>query len=32
MVVEGMVGSWHHQLAILNPDYELIAGASAEDS
>ena len=31
MVVEGMVGSWNHQLAILNPDYELIAGAGAEE-
>jgi amino acid transporter len=24
LVVEGMVGSWKHRLAILNPDYELI--------
>jgi amino acid transporter len=31
MVVEGMVGSWNHRLAILNPDYELIAGAEGED-
>jgi amino acid transporter len=27
MVVEGMVGSWGRSLAILNPDYELVAGA-----
>ena len=31
LVVEGMVGSWDSELAILNPDYELIAGASEED-
>ena len=30
LVLEGMVGSWHQQLAILNPDYELIAGPSGE--
>ncbi len=30
LVVEGMVGSWHQQLAILNPDYELIAGSNDE--
>jgi amino acid transporter len=27
MVVSGMVGSWGRSLAILNPDYELVAGA-----
>lgn len=26
LVAEGMVGSWGRRLAILNPDYELIAG------
>ena len=26
LVAEGMVGSWEGRLAILNPDYELIAG------
>jgi len=31
LVVEGMVGSWHHKLAMLNPDYELVAGAHRED-
>ena len=30
LVVEGMIGSWHSQLAILNPDYELVAGAQDE--
>jgi amino acid transporter len=25
LIVEGMVGSWRHRLAILNPDYELIS-------
>ncbi len=25
LVAEGMVGSWSRRLAILNPDYELIA-------
>ena len=30
LVVEGMVGSWHSQLAILNPDYELVAGSSTD--
>jgi amino acid transporter len=30
LVLEGMVGSWHSQLAVLNPDYELVAGSSAE--
>ena len=28
LVVEGMVGSWEDQLAMLNPDYEIVAGAS----
>ncbi len=27
LVAEGMVGSWGRRLAILNPDYELVAGA-----
>jgi len=27
LVVSGMVGSWGRSLAILNPDYELVAGA-----
>ena len=32
LVVEGMVGSWKHRLAILNPDYELITEShSASD-
>jgi len=31
LVVEGMVGSWHDRLAILNPDYELIAGATDDE-
>jgi hypothetical protein len=30
MVVAGMVGSWGRSLAILNPDYELVAGAPRE--
>ena len=32
LLVEGMVGDWSHRQAILNPDYELVAGpdASAE--
>ena len=25
LIVEGMVGSWSHRLAILNPDYELVS-------
>jgi RecG-like helicase len=24
LIVEGIVGSWSHRLAILNPDYELV--------
>ena len=32
LVVEGMVGSWHDELAMLNPDYELVAGTSDEDN
>ena len=28
LVVEGMVGSWEDQLAMLNPDYEIVAGSS----
>jgi amino acid transporter len=30
LVIEGMVGSWRDDLAILNPDCEIVAGASAE--
>ena len=26
LVVEGTVGSWQRKLAIINPDYELVAG------
>ena len=29
MLVEGMVGDWSHRQAILNPDYELVAGPDA---
>ena len=29
LVVEGMVGDWARRQAILNPDYELIAGPEA---
>jgi hypothetical protein len=32
LLVEGMVGDWGHRPAILNPDYELIAGPDAEDA
>lgn len=31
LVVEGMVGSWESTLAIMNPDYEIVAGASESD-
>jgi hypothetical protein len=31
MVVEGMVGSWKRRLAILNPEYELIAGSQSSN-
>jgi amino acid transporter len=31
LVVEGMVGDWGHHQAILNPDYELIAGPDADE-
>ena len=31
LVAQGRVGSWQGQLAILNPDYELIAGPEAEE-
>ncbi len=31
LVVEGMVGSWHEELAMLNPDYEIVAGAGSEN-
>ena len=32
LVVEGMVGSWEHSMAMLNPDYELIAGVSEDEA
>ena len=32
LVVEGMVGSWEHSMAMLNPDYELIAGVSDDEA
>jgi len=31
LVAQGMVGAWEGRLAILNPDYELIAGPETED-
>lgn len=30
LVARGMVGAWQGQLAILNPDYELVAGSDTE--
>lgn len=30
IVVEGTVGSWQRKLAIINPDYELVAGPDAD--
>jgi amino acid transporter len=30
LVAEGMVGSWGRRLAILNPDYELVAGPDGD--
>jgi amino acid transporter len=30
LVAEGMVGGWGRRLAILNPDYELVAGADTD--
>jgi hypothetical protein len=30
LVAQGTVGAWHGQLAILNPDYELLAGPDTE--
>jgi amino acid transporter len=30
LVVEGTVGSWQRRLAIINPDYELVAGPEPE--
>jgi hypothetical protein len=30
LVAEGMVGAWGRRLAILNPDYELVAGPDNE--
>jgi amino acid transporter len=32
VLVEGMVGDWGHRPAILNPDYELVAGPDADDA
>ncbi len=32
LVVEGMVGDWARRQAILNPDYELIAGPEAGEA
>jgi len=31
LLVEGMVGDWSRHQAILNPDYELIAGPEADE-
>jgi hypothetical protein len=31
LLASGMVGDWSHRQAILNPDYELVAGPAAED-
>jgi len=31
LVAQGMVGAWEGRLAILNPDYELIAGPDTEE-
>ena len=31
LVAQGMVGAWEGQLAILNPDYELIAGPDTKE-
>jgi hypothetical protein len=30
LVASGMVASWDRRLAILNPDYELIAGGESQ--
>jgi amino acid transporter len=30
LIAQGMVGAWEGRLAILNPDYELVAGADTE--
>ncbi len=32
LVAEGMVGAWGRRLAILNPDYELVAERDADDA
>ncbi len=32
LLVEGMVGDWTHRQAILNPDYEIIAGPDADET
>ncbi|HUA95553.1 MAG TPA: OB-fold nucleic acid binding domain-containing protein, partial [Acidimicrobiales bacterium] len=32
LVAEGMVGAWDRRLAILNPDYELIAGGDPREA
>ena len=31
VVVEGTVGSWQRKLAMINPDYELVAGPETDD-
>jgi RecJ-like exonuclease len=31
LVAQGMVGAWEGRLAILNPDYELIAGPDTKE-
>jgi hypothetical protein len=32
LVASGMVGSWDRRLALLNPDYELVAGGESTDA
>lgn len=32
LLAEGMVGAWGRRLAMLNPDYEIVAGPDAESS
>lgn len=32
LVVEGMVGSWSNDMAMLNPDYELVAGITDDEA
>ncbi len=31
LIAQGTVGAWEGKLAILNPDYEIVAGADADD-